>query len=80
MAKAELRAMQVEVHGHADSEEAAVGNASVSEARAEAAAAFLRQDGAPADVIEITAFGARRPMVPASGAEPQNRRAEFDAR
>ena len=36
------RAMQVEVHGHADAAEAAAGKASVSKARAEAVAAFLR--------------------------------------
>ncbi len=73
-------AMQVEVTGHADAGEAAAGKASVSEVRAEAAAAFLRLNGVPAQFIKVTAFGAERPLVPADGTEPQNRRVELHAR
>ncbi len=73
-------AMQVEITGHADAAEAAAGKVSVSEARAEAAAAFLRLNGIPAEVIKVTAFGAGRPLVPSDGAEPQNRRVELYAK
>ena len=75
------RAMPVEVQGHADAAEAAAGEAaSVSKERAEAVAALLRLNGVPADVIKVVAFGAERPLVVASGAELQNRRAELIAR
>ncbi len=74
------RAMQVEVEGHADAAEAAGGKAAVSRARAEAVAAVLRSNGVPADVIEVTAFGAERLLVPVSEAEPQNRRAQLTTR
>ncbi len=74
------RTMQVGVEGHADSAEAAAGKASLGEARAEAVAAFLRLNGVPADVIKFVAFSAERPLVVASGAEPQNRRAQLIAR
>ena len=74
------RTMGVEVQGHADAAEAAAGEASLGGARAEPVAAFLRSNGVLADVIEVLAFGAERPLVPASGAEPQNRRVELHAR
>ena len=69
--------MHVEVGGHADAAEAAVGKASVGRAHAEAVAAFLRLNGVPADVIKVVAFGAERPPVPTAGAEPQNRRVQL---
>jgi peptidoglycan-associated lipoprotein len=72
--------MPIEVQGHTDAAEATAGGASLGEARAEAVAAFLQMNGVPADVIEVVAFGAERPLVVASGAEPQNRRAELIAR
>ncbi|WP_343894088.1 OmpA family protein [Craurococcus roseus] len=73
--------MRVEVQGHDDAAEAAAGKAaSVSRARAEAVAASLRLNGLPTDVITVVAFSAERPLVVASGAEPQNRRAEIIAR
>ena len=72
--------MRVEVQGHTDDAEAAAGKGAVRRARAEAVAAFLRLNGMPADLIEVTAFGVERLVVPASGAEPQNRRVEIRAR
>ena len=75
------RVPQVEVGSHADAAEAAAGKAiSVSKARAEAIAALLRLNGVPADVVETFPLGARFPLVPATGDEPQNRRAELVAR
>lgn len=72
--------MRVEVQGHADEAEATVGEASLGKVRAEAVAAFLRLNGLPADVMEVTAFGADRPLVVTSEAEPQNRSVELIAR
>ena len=72
--------MRIEVQGHTDEAEAAAGERAVGRARAEAVAAFLRLNGVPADLIEVTAFGADRLLVPASGAELQNRRVELHAR
>lgn len=72
--------MQVEVIGHADAAEAAVGKASVGRARAEAVAAFLRLNGVPGDVTTVVALGAANPLILAAGAEPQNRRAQLIAR
>lgn len=72
--------MRVEVQGHTDAVEATARQEFVGEARAEAVAAFLRLNGVPADVTKVVAFGAERPLVVASGAEPQNRRAEIIAR
>ena len=74
------RTSPVEVEGHADAAEAAAGRASVGRARAEAVAAFLRLNGLPSDVIKVIPHGAGRPLVPVSGAEPQNRRAQLIAR
>ena len=70
----------MEVRGHADAAEVTAGKTSVSGARAEAVAAFLRVNGVPADVITVTAFGAARLLVPVRGSEPRNRRAELIAR
>ena len=73
--------MPVEVQGHADAAEATAGEAaSVSKARAEAAAAFLRLNGVPMELIKVAPHGAERPIVPVAGAEPQNRPAEIIAR
>lgn len=74
------RSMQIEVHGHADAAEAASGGASVSRARAETVAAFLRLNGVPAEAIKVIPFGAERLLVQETGAEPQNRRVELGAR
>jgi outer membrane protein OmpA-like peptidoglycan-associated protein len=71
------RAMRVELNGRPDAAEAAAGKASVSKARAEAVAAFLRLNDMPSDLIEVTSWGATRPLVPAPGSEQQNRRVEF---
>ncbi len=72
--------MQVEVRGHTDAAETTAGETSLDKARAEAVAAFLQMNGVPADAIKVVAFGSERPLVVASGAEPQNRRAELIAR
>jgi outer membrane protein OmpA-like peptidoglycan-associated protein len=73
--------MLVEVIGHAGAAEALTGEAaSVSKARAEVVAALLWLNGLPADLIKVVPHGAERPMVPVTGAEPQNKRAEIIAR
>lgn len=66
--------MRVQVSGHADTAKAAAGKASASRVRAEAVTAFLEMNGVSADLIQTLSFGAARPLVPANGAEPRNRR------
>jgi OmpA family len=76
-ASAAVSPPRVILNGHIDRAEAVAGKARLGRMRAEAVAALLRRNGVPAEAITIESFGARRPVIPSAGAEPQNRRVQL---
>lgn len=81
VAKAVLagRPQRVLVDGHADRSGPESYNLTLSQRRADAVAAALRDRGVPGDSMMIQAFGETQPRVPTADGvrEPQNRRVEI---
>lgn len=71
--------LDVAIEGHADNEGAEFNNQRLSEARAAAVVAALKDAGASAARLTSTGFGFSRPLVPNTSAEnkAKNRRVEF---
>ncbi len=69
----------IEIDGHTDATGPAVGNAVLSRARAESAAAYLRSRGVAADRVRTAAFGAAGPRASnrTAAGRAANRRVEF---
>ena len=68
---------RIEVAGHADKSGTPGYNQTLSMKRAQVVAAELVRLGVKQEAIAVSAFGDTRPLVPAPGREPQNRRVEI---
>ncbi len=74
-----VRHTRIEVSGYADRTGGAAYNRALSRRRAQNVAAEMQRTGVPAEVIDVHAYGDRRPAVPTKTGvrEPQNRRVEI---
>jgi OmpA-OmpF porin, OOP family len=68
---------RVEVHGHADASHSPLMAHQLALRRALAVADEILRLGVPAELVTVIGFDNTHPLIPADGAEPQNRRVEL---
>jgi OOP family OmpA-OmpF porin len=74
-----VKPRRIEIAGHTDRSGPSPVNIAASRRRAQEAATYLAAHGIPAGVMEISAYGEGRPIVPTADGvrEMQNRRVEI---